>query len=105
MESGNGEVNPDLGRPMASIQRVTYVVQPSNHGLPRDTKVSALLDVDTNWWNMELVRNIFNEEEAKEICGMVVCPRNRKDQLVWAGGKNGVFTVRSAYHLAHEIRA
>jgi hypothetical protein len=33
--------------------------------------------------------------------------RLRRDQLVWAegggGGENGVFTVKSAYHLAHEI--
>jgi hypothetical protein len=65
-------------------------------------KVSELLDVDTNWWKTELVNNTFNEDEARLICGMAVCPRNRQDKLVWTSTKNRKFSVRSAYHLAKE---
>ena len=36
------------------------------------------------------------------ICNMAVCPRNRKDHLVWAGTKHGDYTVRSAYHMVKE---
>ena len=35
--------------------------------------ISELLDVDTSWWNTALVREIFNEEEAKTIYRLSVC--------------------------------
>ncbi|XP_059458269.1 uncharacterized protein LOC132187853 [Corylus avellana] len=81
----------------------SHKVQSPIHILPRDATVSALLNSDTRWWDTDLVHNVFNEEEAREICGMVVCPNTRSDRLVWAGEKNGVFTVRSAYHLAKAL--
>jgi hypothetical protein len=46
--------------------------------LPHDAKVSALLDKDTNWWDTELVQQIFVAEEAESICGMAVSPRSGK---------------------------
>jgi hypothetical protein len=70
--------------------------------LDSQATVSELLDVDTNWWNMALVKDIFDEEEARMICGLSVCPRRGSDILAWEHTKNGVFTVRSAYHLAME---
>jgi hypothetical protein len=36
------------------------------------------------------------------ICSLSACPRRGMDTLAWAYTKNGVFTVRSAYHLAME---
>jgi hypothetical protein len=68
----------------------------------QDAKVSALLDKDTNWWNMALVQQVFVAEEAELICGMAVSPRSAEDKLIWTGTQNGVFTVRSAYHMAKE---
>jgi hypothetical protein len=51
--------------------------------LNQEARVSELLDHDSNWWNIELVQNVFFfAEEANEICGMVVCPRSRVDRLV-----------------------
>ena len=70
--------------------------------LPCDAKVCDLLDPDTNWWNTTLVKNVFNAEEAQVICSMAFCPRNRRNTLVWAGTKQGVYTVRSAYHMVKE---
>lgn len=64
--------------------------------------MSAFLDHNTNWWNTDLVKSVFNTEEANIICSMVVSPHRGKDGLAWAGTKNGQFTVRSAYHLAKE---
>jgi hypothetical protein len=70
--------------------------------LPRDAKVCELLDPDTNWWNTSMVQNVFNAEEAQVICSMGVSPRTRHDHLVWAGTKQGDYTVRSAYHMVKE---
>lgn len=85
---------------------VTKLVVPKAqaHGrvLERDARVNELLDLESNWWNMDLVQNVFNEDDAREIYGMAVCPQTRRDQIVWAGAKNGKFSMHSAYHMAKE---
>jgi hypothetical protein len=55
--------------------------------LGENAKVSALIDDTTHWWNYELIREIFPEEEAKRIYSMVLSPLGKSDQLVWAGTK------------------
>jgi hypothetical protein len=80
----------------------SHLVQSPVRYLPSDAKVCDLLDPDTNWWNTPMVQQVFNAEEAQVICSLAVCPRNRKDQLVWAGTKQGDYTVRSAYHMVKE---
>jgi hypothetical protein len=70
--------------------------------LDNQAKVSKLLDLDTNWWNTELVKEIFNEEEARMICNMRVSSRSGKDSLAWKYTKNGLYSMRSGYHLAME---
>ena len=71
--------------------------------LGENAKVSALIDDTTHWWNYELIREIFPEEEAKRIYSMVLSPLGKADQVVWAGTKKGIFTVCSAYHMAKEL--
>jgi hypothetical protein len=39
------------------------------------------------------------------ICNMPICLGGRPDRMVWAGTKNGAFTMRSAYHLAQSMEA
>jgi hypothetical protein len=70
--------------------------------LGKDAKVSELIDDSTKWWNFELIREVFQEDEAKRICSMTLSPLGQKDKIVWAGTKKGTFTVRSAYHMAKE---
>jgi hypothetical protein len=70
--------------------------------LSRDAKVSELLDYDTNWWNVNLVKEVFSGEEMEAICSVPVCPRAGEDKLVWAHTKNGEYSVKSGYHLAKE---
>ena len=61
---------------------------------------SALIDADTNWWNRNLVEEVFLAEEAEKICGMAISPLKQADKLVciWVGNKNGEFSIKSAYH-------
>jgi hypothetical protein len=37
------------------------------------------------------------------LWGMAICPRGQEDLLVWVGTKNGIYSVRSKYHLATEL--
>jgi hypothetical protein len=67
--------------------------------------VSSLIDEETNWWKKELVYEVFRREEVDLICSMVSCPRQQCDKLVWAGSKNGEFSVKSAYHFAKGMEA
>ena len=64
--------------------------------------VRALIDDSTKWWNYELIREIFPEDEARQICSMVLSPLGQKDKIVWVGTKKGIFTVRNAYHMVKE---
>ena len=62
-----------------------------------------LIDSDTNWWNIPLIKEIFREKEVEMICGMAICPRTQKDRVVWGGNKSEFFTICSAYHMAKEL--
>jgi hypothetical protein len=81
----------------------TYSIQSPVRLLHGDSTVSELIDVDTRWWKIDLIHEIFSKEEAEIICGIPICPVRQSDRRVWAGTKNGDFSVRSAYHLAREI--
>jgi hypothetical protein len=59
----------------------------------------SLINPITVWWNYRLIMENFNEEEAAHICSLALSPIQQADRLVWSGTKNGVFTVRTAYHL------
>lgn len=84
--------------------KITHKIQSPPHILGATAKVCELIDSATNWWNIPPVETVFNPEEARIICGMTICPRTQKDQLIWGANKQGPFTVRSAYHLAKEVR-
>lgn len=45
------------------------------------------------------------EEDVAQICSIAICPRTQQDRIVWAGNKNGIFSVRSAYHLAKDLNS
>ncbi|XP_059429178.1 uncharacterized protein LOC132162990 [Corylus avellana] len=46
----------------------TYAIQTPVRELDSEAKISELIDQDTQWWNIPLVREIFKEEEVGMIC-------------------------------------
>jgi hypothetical protein len=52
----------------------------------------------------DLISNIFTEEESKVILNIPLSPLLPNDRLIWTGTSNGVFIVRSAYHLGKELQ-
>jgi hypothetical protein len=66
--------------------------------------VASLIDPLTKNWNSELLQEVFQHEEALVISNIPLCPLQPPDRLIWRGTTNGVFTVRSAYHLGKELQ-
>ena len=62
--------------------------------------VSSLIDNDTKWWKVELVKSMFLPFEASTILKIPLNYNLPEDSLIWIGNKRGVFTVKSAYHIA-----
>jgi hypothetical protein len=80
----------------------THMVQSSICLLNRESTVNELINQDTNWWNMPLV--VFLKHVAEQICSVAISPRSQMDRIIWAGTKNGYFSVKSAYYLKVDCR-
>jgi len=78
---------------------ITYSVQSPPRVIPADSLISAIIDQETHTWNIELINSLFMPEEAKVIASMPLCYSLPPDKLVWQGTNDGVFSVKSAYHM------
>jgi len=72
--------------------------------LPREATVADIINREANWWDIPLIKSIFSEDTVDKICSIPINPRFHEDKIIWRGTKNGVFSVRSAYHLEMERR-
>jgi hypothetical protein len=95
---GNGNSAKIWGDKWVPIPSTFEIYSPPQ-GLPHDARVVELMDEDLHGWNRDLVETLFSPEEAQAILSIPINP-NREDARLWKGTKNGLFTVRSAYHLA-----
>jgi len=82
----------------------SFSVQSPQKILSDDAKVAELIDPDLKNWNVGLIKAIFSKDEAKVILGILLRPLLPHDCLIWRGTSNGLFSVRSAYHLAKELQ-
>lgn len=83
----------------------THMIQSHVNTLRLDATVSELIDGDSCWWNTTLIQSIFSLAEAQSICNLALSPGGLPNKLIWQGTTNGMFSVRSAYHLEKELRA
>jgi hypothetical protein len=84
--------------------QTSYAVQSIQNIISPNAKVADLIDGELKGWNLSLIKEIFDEDEAKAICQIPLSPGLPKDRLICMGTKNGDFTVRSAYHLSKELK-
>ncbi|XP_042990763.1 uncharacterized protein LOC122317788 [Carya illinoinensis] len=69
-----------------------------------EAKVAELIDQDTKAWNVQLIKDIFSEEEAASIQKIPISIYNSPDRIIWRGTNNGLFMIRSAYHMQNDIQ-
>ena len=65
--------------------------------------VYSLIDNDTKWWKVDVVRIIFLPVEANTILKTPLSYNLPKDSLIWIGNKRDTFIVKSAYHIATSL--
>ncbi|XP_042958049.1 uncharacterized protein LOC122293560 [Carya illinoinensis] len=81
----------------------SFKVQSPPKTLNIDATVNLLIDQDTLSWNLPLIQSIFFPKEAAIISKLHVSPCNNNDRLSWRCTTNGMFSVKSAYHLQVSI--
>ncbi|WVZ92941.1 LOW QUALITY PROTEIN: hypothetical protein U9M48_038971, partial [Paspalum notatum var. saurae] len=67
------------------------------------TRVAELIDPMTGQWDIELIKEIFWEEDVKKILAIPLRP-NREDMLSWHYDTKGLFSVKSVYHDPEDSR-
>lgn len=73
--------------------------------LPDTATVSRLIDHRLGGWNCNFIKDIFHQDEAEVIASIPLSPFYPPDRLTWLGTTDGLFTVRSAYHMGMKIQA
>ncbi|XP_042958157.1 uncharacterized protein LOC122293732 [Carya illinoinensis] len=77
----------------------SFKVQSPLKILSSGVTVNSLIDQDTYSWNLALIQDVFIPEEAAVISKLHISPCTSSDRLTWRCTTNGMFTVKSAYHL------
>jgi hypothetical protein len=63
------------------------------------------IDQDTKWLNTKLIHDNFSENEAHTIRQIPLSLMQAMDSLVWRGTTNGMFSIKSVYHMENELQA
>ncbi|KAL0337807.1 UNVERIFIED_CONTAM: hypothetical protein Scaly_2055800 [Sesamum calycinum] len=63
-------------------------------------RVCDLIDDSSKDWNQTLVRTLFWHDEAESILAIPLSSVEGEDFFVWHHTANGMFSVKSAYHVA-----
>jgi hypothetical protein len=66
--------------------------------------VSELIDPSTKTWREDLVRKVFYPPDADTVLQIKLPAFHGEDHLAWHYEKTGLFTVKSAYRLALDVR-
>ncbi|XP_043692867.1 uncharacterized mitochondrial protein AtMg00310-like [Telopea speciosissima] len=63
------------------------------------SKVSNLIDESNRTWSDDVLSSYFNDADIVAIKKINLSLFPQPDKLEWMGSRNGVFSIRSTYHL------
>ncbi|KAL0331697.1 UNVERIFIED_CONTAM: hypothetical protein Sangu_1715200 [Sesamum angustifolium] len=66
-------------------------------------RVAELINSDSGEWDASMVPDLFWPVDSELIIGIPLGRMRQEDLWVWHYSKSGMFSVRSAYHLACEL--
>ncbi|KAL8162413.1 hypothetical protein V2J09_013902 [Rumex salicifolius] len=69
-----------------------------------EQRVSNLIDWDRQCWDEPLIRSLMFPYDAELILKMPIFTPQSGDERIWYHTKDGVFTIRSSYHLILQQR-
>lgn len=67
-----------------------------------DLKVSALIEFQSDTWNVMMLNDLFYPQDVKLILKMKITPGS-KDFKVWKYNSSGAYTSKSGYWLASKL--
>ncbi|KAB2633991.1 hypothetical protein D8674_036633 [Pyrus ussuriensis x Pyrus communis] len=65
--------------------------------------VSDLIDAENRCWKEEVITELFSELEGNLIISLPISLRLLEDKVIWHFDKKGLFSVKSAYHVALDL--
>lgn len=79
---------------------------PLSRGLERDDhlRVHHLINVETNTWNTDMLSTMVKVEDIPHITSIRLSRTGRRDCVSWDFTKSGLYTVKSGYSVAHDLR-
>ena len=75
---------------------------PSIEGL-EELQVASLSVLEMQCWYYDLLKALFNEQDIKNICKVLLPSRIGEDKLAWHFSKDGKYDVKSGYRVAFEL--
>lgn len=92
---GSGESVSILTDPWLPREHNPYV-NPEQGGM-EGKKVNNLFRMEAKEWDEDLIRDMFNDQEAAIILGIQLSESTTSDSWYWNKEITGVYSVRSAY--------
>jgi hypothetical protein len=85
---GDGSLIPIESTPWLRNEQNPFITTTTNH-FTQNSMVSSLIDNKTSGWNMEIVHEVFNYRDAKEILQIPLLSHDAKDEIIWRYDKKG----------------
>lgn len=96
---GNGQMVSILNDPLIPVEDHPYVVTTSE--TLKNKKVCSLFSMDDHSWDVDLIRDVFEERDA-DIIMAIPLHSNEPDKWYWRKEKLGIYSVKSAYTVIQE---
>ncbi|WJX28105.1 hypothetical protein P8452_16861 [Trifolium repens] len=99
---GNGTNVRIWNQPWLRNDKQPIITTEAVEGMENST-VSELIDHESATWNYQLLQQIFNARDRREILKIPLNLLHTEDECIWNCSRQGTYTVRSAYYLLTQV--